>query len=212
MESLLGQTLFFVSITLARSFLSAKLPSNDKFQARKRKHGRVEICLCDIESVQAAIIGKADSIELCCARSDGGLTPSLGLIKEAVTLVQNSDSFLNILIRPRVGNFVYSDVEFEIILKDIIAAKDAGADGVVVGFLDVTGAVNKSQLAEARRVSQEMELTFHRAFDVCANPSQALEDIIAEGCDRLLTSGCCSSAGSDEVSNRLHLFNIMRLV
>jgi hypothetical protein len=116
-------------------FLSSS--SNEKLHqqmASKRGHSHrrriIEICLSDIESVKKALSGGVNSIELCVDRSgSGGLTPSYGLIKEACRVASESETKINILIRPRDGNFVYSDDEFDVMLRDIIVARDAGAHG-----------------------------------------------------------------------------------
>jgi copper homeostasis protein len=91
----------------------------------------IEICLSDLESVKKAIAGGANSIELCVDRSSGGVTPSYGLIKEACRLAIGSNVKINVLIRPRDGNFIYSDDEFDVMLRDIIIARDAGAHGLI---------------------------------------------------------------------------------
>lgn len=169
-------------------------------QKRKKKHDGpvIEICLSDIDSVTNAWEGGATSVELCSARSEGGITVSVGLMEQTARLLLCTDVEVHVLIRPRPGNFTYTDSEFDIIVRDIIAAKKAGVDGVVVGFLDSSGNIDKDKLRVARLLSQGMILTFHRAFDLCSNPSESLEDVISLGCDRLLTSGRCSSAGSPE--------------
>lgn len=181
-----------------------QVKSNDVVRIQQKrssrpKIGKVEICLSDIESIVEAIRGGADSIEICCARSDGGITPSIGICEEAVNLTRNTNTVVNVLIRPRDGNFVYSATEFDVIVRDILALRRLGVDGVVVGCLDAAGNVDRTQLSILRAITQGMVLTFHRAFDVCANPTEDLETIIAAGCDRLLTSGGCSSAGSPKV-------------
>jgi hypothetical protein len=170
---------------------------------RPPRIGRVEVCLSDIESILAATRGGADSVEICCARGEGGITPSIGLCEEAAHLLCSTKTAINVLVRPREGNFVYSAAEFDVIVRDVLALKRIGVDGIVVGFLDSNGKVDKTKLSIIRAISKGMILTFHRAFDVCSDTASALEDIIAAGCDRLLTSGCCSSAGTEEVRNNI---------
>lgn len=169
----------------------------------------VEICVSDYESARQAFLGGASSLELCSNRSEGGTTPSIGLIEQCVQLVKSTNTELHVLIRPRPGDFVYSDEECQVIHKDIIAAKVAGADGIVCGMLTPAGRVDKTRMAVFRALSQPLQLTFHRAFDVMAMSSAhddhggeeegvdcatALADIVDCGCDRLLTSGRHSTA------------------
>lgn len=160
---------------------------------------KLEICCGDIQSVRAAYLGGADRAELCSALDVGGLTPSAGLIKEAVEIAKeakaNGKSFeVNVLIRPRGGDFVYDNAELAVILEDIRMAQRLGADGVVIGALNTDGSIDidsmKLMMAEATLTS----VTFHRAFDLCSNPEQALQQIIDLGCDRILTSGCAPTA------------------
>jgi copper homeostasis protein len=146
----------------------------------------IEIATTDFESTKAAITGGADRIELCTALSEGGLTPSLGLIQQcrnrfAVALFP--------IIRPRGGDFLYTKEEFEIIKQDALLCKEKGCDGVVVGFLNQDGTVNKEWTATSVDLVYPLEVTFHRAFDRCRDPFEGLEAIIEAGCQRLLTSG-----------------------
>lgn len=153
----------------------------------------LEICCADAESVIAANKGGADRIELCSALSEGGVTPSAGLIKFAIS---NSSIPVNILIRPRSGDFVYTEHEVEIMLTDIDTASRLGASGVVVGALTPEGDID---IPTAKRLIQAaknagLTVTFHRAFDLCRNPIEAMWQIIDLGCDRLLTSGQAPTA------------------
>lgn len=144
---------------------------------------------CCANSVQSAINGQAggaERIELCANLEQGGTTPSTAsicLAREALEID------LYVLIRPRVGNFVYSDLELEEMLQDIEFCKEIGCDGVVIGALDNTGRVHKKQMQQMIKAARPMGVTFHRAFDVAADAKEALDDIISLGCDRLLTSG-----------------------
>ena len=151
----------------------------------------LEVCCGDLESAQAAARGGAQRVELCSALSADGLTPSLGLI-EAVR--QIPDLRLHVLIRPREGDFVYTDAEFEIMRDDILMAKQLGADGVVIGALTAEGDIDVERCKKLVEAAEGMQVTFHRAFDQCRHPQEALEQIIAMGCTRLLTSGQASSA------------------
>ena len=149
----------------------------------------LEICAGSIDSALAAARGGAQRIELCSALSEGGLTPSCGLI-EAVRAIPGID--VNVLIRPRCGDFLYSQAEIDIMLADIRTAGKAHCDGVVIGALRPDGTVDMEacrQMIDCARL-YGLSVTFHRAFDVTSNPQQALEQIIRLGCDRLLTSGC----------------------
>mmetsp|Transcript_6595 Transcript_6595/g.6722 ORF Transcript_6595/g.6722 Transcript_6595/m.6722 type:complete len:409 (-) Transcript_6595:551-1777(-) len=154
----------------------------------------VEICLSDISSAISAIEGGATSIELCCSRAEGGLTPSIGLIEEVVSISKGRDVEVHVLIRPRGGNFVYSRSDFDVIVRDILAARTAGADGIVIGLLLADGSVDEQRMAVVRVLAEGLILTFHRAFDVCSVPTTALEAIIKIGCDRLLTSAQARTA------------------
>ena len=151
----------------------------------------VEVCASDIESVLEAIEGGATSLELCSDRPQGGITPSLALIEEAVKHVAGTDVLVHVLIRPRPGGFVYSSAEFDLMVRDVLTAKEAGAHGVVVGVLTPAGDIDLARLRTLRAVAGEgMVLTFHRAFDVSSGDAlQELEQLVRVGCDRLLTSG-----------------------
>ena len=155
------------------------------------KKTEVEICCGDIESVSAARSGGAHRIELCCALSEGGLTPSLAMIRAAVASGIGS---VNVLIRPRKGDFLYSPAERALIADDIAMAVDAGATGVVVGALTPDGDVDTEALGPWRQQAGDAEMVFHRAFDMCRDPREALETLIGHGCSRVLTSGLQPSA------------------
>ena len=151
----------------------------------------VEICAGDIQSAQAAVLGGAQRIELCSALPLDGLTPSAGLIQAARSL---EGIKLHVLIRPREGDFVYDATETEIMLHDISLAKQLGADGVVIGALTPDGDIDIPTCRRLIAAAEGMQVTFHRAFDRCADPHRALEEIIALGCSRLLTSGQAPTA------------------
>lgn len=146
----------------------------------------LEICAGSYDSALAAAEGGAHRIELCCALNEGGLTPSLALIRRVVAL-DGPDVF--VLIRPRGGDFLYSPEECEIIEQDIRIAVAAGVKGVVVGALTPQGDINAEALRRWIVAAEGRSVTFHRAFDLCRNPFVALETIIELGCTRLLTSG-----------------------
>ena len=151
----------------------------------------LEVCTGSIESVIAARDGGATRAELCSALEIGGITPSAGLISEARKI---DGIALHVLIRPRGGDFLYNEEETKCMEHDIALARQHGADGVVIGALTAEGDIDMSVCRRLVKVAKGMHITFHRAFDVCRNPMQALEDIISLGCDRLLTSGQASTA------------------
>ena len=169
----------------------------------------LEICAATIAAVRAAREGGAQRVELCSGLSEGGLTPSVGLIRAAREV---EGLRLHVLIRPRGGDFLYTEDEKFIILDDIAAAIDAGVDGVVIGALLADGRIDvdfmqqcvervrRSEAANSPEVGcsgsweQRVSLTFHRAFDLCRNPHEALQQLIQLGFDRLLTSGQAATA------------------
>ena len=147
---------------------------------------KLEVCIDSVQSAINAEKGGASRVELCDNLFEGGTTPSAGTIELAR---QHINIGLQVIIRPRGGDFLYSDLEFEIMKKDILLAKQLGADGVVFGILKADGTVDKARNAELFALAQPMSTTFHRAFDMTADPFQALEDIISLGIHRVLTSG-----------------------
>lgn len=153
----------------------------------------LEICAGDIDSVLAAARGGAQRVELCSALALGGLTPSLGFINQAVKV---KGLRVHVLIRPREGDFVYTADEVDVMLSDIDAAARAGAHGVVIGALLPDGSIDSEacRVMVDRAKSHGLSVTFHRAFDRASDPLTALNQIIALGCDYLLTSGCAPSA------------------
>lgn len=152
---------------------------------------KIEVCAASIESAIAAEKGGADRIELCAALSEGGLTPSPGIIKYAC---ENLSIPVFVLIRPRTGDFLYSNAEFETMLADIKASKEYGAKGVVCGMLNADGTIDYLRMKMLVECAKPMEITFHRAFDMAKDPFTALEDIIKLGCQRILTSGHATAA------------------
>lgn len=146
----------------------------------------LEICAGSIESVIAARNGGAQRVELCSALSEGGLTPSVGLMRAARRV---EGLKMHVLIRPRSGDFLYSREEIAIMRDDIRAAHDCGADGVVIGALNPCGTIDTDACAEMIAAAEEMSITFHRAFDMVSDADKALSEIIALGCHRILTSG-----------------------
>lgn len=146
----------------------------------------LEICAFNLPSALAAQRAGADRIEFCTGPEEGGVTPSAGLIRTARELLAIP---LYPIIRPRDGDFLYTDDEFRVMLRDIGYCKQAGCDGVVVGMLLADGKVDEKRCARLVEAAYPMGVTFHRAFDRVANPIEALEVIIRIGCERILTSG-----------------------
>lgn len=147
---------------------------------------KLEICTNSVASCIEAQNGGAYRVELCAAIPEGGTTPSYGEISVAREMI---DIKLNVIIRPRSGDFLYSEIEHKTMLKDIEIAKSLRADGVVFGCLTADGDVDIERNKELLDAVGDMDTTFHRAFDKCRNPFEALEDIIKLGFNRILTSG-----------------------
>jgi copper homeostasis protein len=146
----------------------------------------LEACIDSVAAALAAQAGGADRVELCANLLEGGTTPSAGTIQLAR---QRIDINLNVIIRPRGGDFCYSGSEFEVMKLDIELAKQLGADGVVIGILKEDGSVDVERMATLVDTARPMQITFHRAFDMARDPHDALEDIVELGIDRILTSG-----------------------
>ncbi len=149
------------------------------------KH-QLEISCYSVQSAVNAQKGGAHRVELCAAAPEGGTTPSQGSIKLAGEKLSIP---LFVIIRPRGGDFLYSEIEYEVMKRDILFCKEAGVDGVVIGVLNADGTVDTERTGELVNLARPMEITFHRAFDMTADPFRALEDIIGLGVDRILTSG-----------------------
>ncbi len=145
-----------------------------------------ELCAESIEACLAARDGGANRIELCSALSEGGLTPSHGLIAEAV---EQTGLPIHVMLRPRGGDFVYTDLEFGVMLNDLTHLRGLGVSGIVSGLLHPDQTVDVERTALLVALAAPLEVTFHRAFDQAADLSRALEDVIRTGCHRILTSG-----------------------
>lgn len=146
----------------------------------------VEVCAFSLESCLSAEKGGAKRIELCGSIYEGGTTPSAGFIQLAKQRVSIE---IYVMIRPRGGDFYYSDDEISVMEADIRMVKQCGCEGVVLGILHKDGRVNVSQTKALIALAKPMQVTFHRAIDMTPDYLEALEDIIETGCDRILTSG-----------------------
>jgi copper homeostasis protein len=153
----------------------------------------IEVCANSITSALAAQEGGASRVELCENLYEGGTTPSYGEILLARKLLHIK---LYVLIRPRGGDFLYTDLEFEVMMADVRYCIEAGCDGIVIGILNADGTVDKKRCAQLINMARQWSVgvTFHRAFDMCADLYQSMEDIIELGCERILTSGGKSTA------------------
>lgn len=146
----------------------------------------LEIAVFNIDSAIAAAHAGADRLELCENPQDGGTTPSYGFMKTVRELV-NIPIFP--IIRPHGGDFLYSESAYRVMQKDIALAKELGFEGVVLGLLNQDGTIDAERTVRLVEQAYPMEVTFHRAFDRCKQPLEALETIIQTGCNRILTSG-----------------------
>ena len=155
------------------------------------KHKLIEICSYSVQSAINAQNGGAHRIELCSNPIEGGTTPSYASVKLAK---EHLDILLNVLVRPRGGDFCYSSIEYETMKQDIINVKSLGADGVVIGILKPNGEIDSERLKELIEISSPMSVTFNRAFDMTSDPFKCLEELIKLGVNRVLTSGQKESA------------------
>jgi len=146
----------------------------------------LEICANSLHSALAAQAGGADRIELCESLELGGVTPSAGTLKLCRDQVHIP---IHVLIRPRGGDFLYSDEEFEVMKADVIFCREIGIDGIVTGILLADGSIDKERCGILKDLAMPMSTSSHRAFDYCSDPYQGLEDLIAIGYERILTAG-----------------------
>ncbi len=147
---------------------------------------KIEIATSDFTTTQSAVEGGADRIELCANLAEGGTTPSLGTIRKC------RESFsieIYPIIRPRGGDFLYTQEEFEIMKADVLLCKELGCDGVVIGLLNTDGTIDIKRTHALAELAYPLGVTFHRAFDRCLDPFAALEQLIGIGVERVLTSG-----------------------
>lgn len=151
----------------------------------------MEVCVDGVESAVNAEEGGASRVELCCNLVEGGTTPSLGtlrIIKQRVKIP------VFVMLRPRGGDFVYSEDEFSVMTEDLQLLKENGADGIVFGILTPEGSIDESRCLELKQLANPLPVTFHRAFDMVRDPVKSLEVLVSLGFERVLTSGLESSA------------------
>lgn len=148
---------------------------------------RIEVCLESVESVVAAQESGAYRVELCTDLFEGGLTPSLGMFRRARKVAPSIK--ISVMIRPRGGDFCYSEEEFATMLEDVKIYREEGADAVVFGILSPDGTIDEERSARLIGAARPLEVTFHRAFDMTHDASSSLETLIDLGVDRVLTSG-----------------------
>ncbi|GAA4442786.1 copper homeostasis protein CutC [Pontibacter saemangeumensis] len=155
-------------------------------KASSKQELALEICIDSVASALAAERGGAQRVELCDYLVGGGTTPSAGMIAVVRRHIQIS---LHVLIRPRRGDFLYSEEEFEVMKRDIAVCRELGADGVVIGMLKADGTIDMDRTRELIALAQPLSVTFHRAFDLTPDPYKALDDLLQLEVQRLLTSG-----------------------
>ena len=186
----------------------------------------VEVCVESVAGAFAAVVGGAARIELCSSLDAGGLTPSAGLCEAVCAAVQVP---VFAMVRPRAGDFLFDSAEVDVMVRDIEALRRAGAAGIVVGALTSGGEVDRRRMGEFVDVADDLPVTFHRAFDVCRDAAEAVEELCALGVTRLLSSGQKASAPEGKhrlrevvelAAGRLHVMagagiredNVVRLV
>ncbi len=152
---------------------------------------KVEVCVQGISSALAATSGGADRVELCEDLRVGGVTPSAGII---AVVCRRLTIPVHVLVRPRGGDFVYTDDEFAAMCHDVRTAKQLGAAGVVIGILTEDGRVDAPRTRELIELARPLSVTFHKAFDETNDPFQAIQTLQALGIDRILTSGQAATA------------------
>ena len=167
-----------------------------------------ELCTFTLEACQIAADMGITRVELCASPYEGGTTPSAAFIRMARRIPHLK---LSVMIRPRGGDFLYSDKEFHQMLEEISFAHDCGADCVVAGILTSDGRVDEIRTAELVAAAKEMEFTFHRAFDMTCDTNEALEALVRVGCCRVLTSGGRNTAPEGIAGSGVNASNVKLL-
>jgi copper homeostasis protein len=152
---------------------------------------KVEICVESIDDLLVAQQAGADCAELCTGLREGGLTPSLGVVRTALAVATLP---FHVMIRPRRADFLYSELEFRSMLEDVMAMKDLGVAGIVTGCLTADGTIDEARMTALVSAAGPMTVTCHRAFDMTRDVTEAIEALIRCGVDRVLTTGQCNSA------------------
>ena len=147
---------------------------------------KIEICVEGIDGLVAAQTAGADRVELCASLIEGGLTPSMGVVRESLRIATIP---FHVIVRPRGGDFLYSDLEFATMIDDIKALKDLGVAGVVIGCLTPDGKIDEVRTKALVDAARPMSVTCHRAFDMTVDYREAIEALVRCGVDRVLTSG-----------------------
>ncbi len=150
---------------------------------------RLEVCVDSVESALIAQAGGADRLEVCANLIIGGTTPGVSQFKQ---IREACGIELNVLVRPRFGDFLYTEAEFKMLREDILMFRDLGADGIVAGCLTADGGLDGKRMEELRKCAGSLTFTLHRAFDVCKDPYGTLEQAVCLGIDTILTSGQAS--------------------
>ncbi|RWC93666.1 MAG: copper homeostasis protein CutC [Mesorhizobium sp.] len=146
----------------------------------------IELCVEGIDGLLAAQTAGADRVELCASLVEGGITPSLGTVRAALELATVP---FHVIVRPRGGDFLYSEAEYRSMLADVSALADLGVAGVVVGCLNADGTIDEARMGELVRAAGSLNVTCHRAFDMTRGPAEALEALVRCRVGRVLTSG-----------------------
>jgi copper homeostasis protein len=149
----------------------------------------LELCAASLEAIRVAKEFEFDRVELCQNLEQGGITPSFGMIEYAIAYGIET----HVLIRPRVGGFIYNEEEIEVIIRDVLACKSIGVNGVVIGALTNNNEVDIHAMKEIVSKCQGMQVTFHRAFDDCVEWKKSMDILIDLGVNRILSSGLARS-------------------
>ena len=151
----------------------------------------IEICVENTDGLIAAQNAGADRAELCASLLEGGLTPSVGVVREAQRVATIP---FYVMVRPRGGDFLYSDIEYRSMIEDVKAFRDMGVEGVVFGCLTPEGTIDEERMSALVEAARPMKVTCHRAFDMTRDHREAIEALVRAGVDRVLTSGLHDTA------------------